>query len=151
MDDGIFTVLRAVAFGAAISVVSAAIRKWCDGAPNYGYDKYVPLRPRPEVFGTAWLLLFVTTGVGWVLGNTKADIGLTTVTLLCCAWLVAYPCLQWKRVSAGILAATAAVSIATSVALGTSLAAWFIHPLSAWTAFATYLNTYEAFFATSKK
>lgn len=131
--------VRALAFGGSITLTSIVTRAL--GGHISNVDAEVPLRPPGWVFGAAWSILFVTTGVAWSIG--RADVSLAIVTALCCAWLVVYTVLQWRRVASLVLMATVVASTAATV-LSRGPSRWLLTPLVVWTAFASYLNAYDA-------
>ena len=134
----ILFITRLLVFGCLISITSCFTRYRCGGFESAA--RHVPLRPPGWVFGAVWSLLFVTTGVAWANTSTgELDAGLSVVTVLCCAWLAVYSCLKWKKVAAGVLLATTLLT-ATLVKEN-----WLLLPLALWTAFASYLNVYDAF------
>ena len=136
-------VARFVAFGALISLTSFVTRRACGGLEGSATD--VPLRPPGWVFGVVWPILFVTTGIAWATASGgELDVPLSIVTALCCAWLVVYSCLGRKGVAAGVLVSSC-LAAGFSAAVGKRNASrWLLAPLVAWTAFASYLNLYDA-------
>ena len=141
MAEDYLLVLRAVAFGACISITSATTRQCgliSDIAP-----RDTPFQPPAWVFGVVWPCLFATTGIAWALAGSAADAPLAVVTLLCCSWLVAYVCLKRRLLAAATLASTVIASVFAAAYLP-GAAGWLMAPLAVWTAFATYLNVYAA-------
>lgn len=132
------TVLRFVLFGACISITSAITRK-CGTLSKVG-PRNIPFQPPDWVFGVVWPCLFVTTGIAWVCAGHDADIVFSSITLLCCVWLVLYQCLKQKQLAAATLVATV---IATIIAILWH-SSWLLLPLALWTTFASYLNLYDA-------
>ena len=133
-------ILRGVAFGTSITLTSIFVRAYCgtiDGPRN------VPFQPPPWVFGVVWPILYVTTGISWVL--TQRDIPYSILSALCCSWLVSYVCLRRKRLSALILCSTTLLATTTSIALFRvqQTGSLLLVPLAVWTAFASYINVYD--------
>lgn len=136
-------ILRAVVFGASISTVSVLIRVLSPSSSFRWSEKRAPLQPPNWVFGLVWPILYVTTGVAWVLmqHTLLADVMLGSVTGLCCLWLPVYLSLQWYILGTVILMfATGIAAAATVVSPGIS--SFLLAPLVAWLTFATYLNAY---------
>ena len=132
---------RGLAFGLSISITSLLTSR-CGSLSDLS-PKGVPLQPPNWVFGVVWPILFVTTGVAWAMAGSDADLMLGAVTLLCCSWLVVYTCLRQKAVAAVVLLLTVAATVAAAVQVkGTP--GWLLSPLALWTAFASYLNVYDA-------
>jgi tryptophan-rich sensory protein len=107
------------------------------------------LQPPDWVFGVVWPCLYVTTGAAWAVGGDRADLVLGAVTFLCCWWLVAYVCLRQTAVAALALATTVVLTVFGAASLGGTAGALLV-PLAVWTAFATYLNTYDVWRGTSE-
>lgn len=130
-------VVRATAFGTCITLTSVVTRA-AGGQITRASDRPKnPLQPPGWVFVVVWPALYVTTGAAWVLG--RSDTALSVVTALCCAWLVVYTILQWRRTASFVLMATVvAATFAAVESRGT--AGWLLSPLVAWTAFASYLS-----------
>lgn len=134
--------LRAVAFGVSVSATALAVRR-CGRLSDIG-PRDVPLQPPDWVFGVVWPCLYATTGIAWATSGSDADVLLGCVTLLCCAWLVVYACLRETRAAAVVLLGTVVVSAMAAVHLRRAGGGWWLAPLVLWTAFATYLNAYDA-------
>lgn len=134
--------LRGGAFGTSILLTSIVTRDFC---PEASFEpSRAPLQPPPWVFRVVWPLLFVTTGASWVLADASAtiDVLYALLTVLCCLWLPLYTCLRYRRLSVAVLVASVAVALAALLA-STNRWRWFLAPLVAWLAFATYLNAYQ--------
>ena len=138
MDPLFYTALRFVLFGACISITSANTRK-CGTLSKVG-PRNIPLQPPDWVFGVVWPCLFVTTGLAWALAGHKADALLSSITLLCCVWLVLYQCMKQKRLAAATLVGTVVLSVIAML----RHSSWWLLPLAIWTTFASYLNLYDA-------
>lgn len=144
MDTTITRLGRLVSFGLLISITSSLTRKFCGGLESSA--AHIPLRPPSWVFGLVWSALFVTTGLAWANASAgELDALLAAVTVLSCAWLVVYSCLGWKKAASGVLVATWATALAAAGRAKSPTSRWLIAPLVAWTAFASYLNGYDAF------
>jgi tryptophan-rich sensory protein len=135
-------ILRAIIFGVSVTITSGCIRVWCKSLSEIA-PRDIPFQPPAWVFGVVWPCLYVTTGAGWAMG--KADAALGAVTFLCCAWLMLYACWRQKRIAALSLGAICILTIVAAVMSTGAVAGWLLAPLAAWTAFATYLNAYDAF------
>jgi len=131
-------IIRLLFFGCLISITSYVTRNRCGQLESAARN--VPLRPPGWVFGVVWSLLFFTTGIAWASASRgELDAGLSAVTTLCCAWLAVYSCVRHRKLAAGVLLAT---TLLTAILVKES---WLLLPLAIWTAFASYLNVYEAF------
>lgn len=137
----LWTAARALAFGASVSVTSLLIRLAGGSLSNAGAR--VPLRPPGWVFAVVWPLLYATTGAAWALAGSRGDILLGGVTALCCAWLLVYVKLRLVAGAAFVLAAVPALALAAAILLR-DIAGALLLPLVTWTAFAAFLNAYEA-------
>lgn len=127
---------RFVATGAAVTATSVVTSLSCGDLSSAG--EKVPFRPPAWVFGVAWPVLYVTTGIAW--NQSRSDALYAIVTALLCLWLLLYSCGgKAGRVAAAVTAAAAA---AMAVYLGTTGSPWAI-PLAAWLTFATVLNVTE--------
>ena len=137
-------ILRATIFGGSISATLAVTRLLCPSA-SFEEASRAPLQPPREVFGVVWPMLFVTTGVAWVLAKRTfaSDALYSTLTALCCLWLPLYTCLRYYRLSTLVLASCVAVAAATMATTEGAPERWLLVPLVTWLSFATYLNTYR--------
>ena len=105
--------IRGVAFGVAISITSVLTRRLC---PESSFDSsHAPFQPPRWVFGVVWPLLFVTSGISWVLADhtPASDALYATLTFLCCLWLPLYTCLRYYRAATAVLASSVAVAVVT--------------------------------------
>lgn len=135
--------LRGVAFGALISLTSYLTRSNCGGLEGSAAD--IPLRPPSWIFGVVWPALFVTTGLAWAKASDgELDLTLSLVTALCCAWLFVYSCLRRKGVAAAVLVASCVGTGISAAMARDPTSRWLLVPLAIWTAFASYLNLYDA-------
>ena len=135
--------LRLVATGVAISIAGAVSSSACGGLQESG--KSVPFRPPRWVFGVAWPLLYVSTGVAWrESGRRTGDDGrffdalFAVLVGLLCAWLFMYSCFDQKRVSLAIILS----AMLLSGVLGATRSKWAF-PLTAWLGFASSISLYE--------
>ena len=133
-------VVHALAFGTSITITAFAVRN-CGRLNDVG-PREVPLQPPDWVFGVVWPLLYITTGWAWFTAGARADVGMTLITVLCCAWLPAYLCLRSKSVAAAILIASVVATVVVAERLR-STPGWLLAPLALWLSFATYLNLYD--------
>lgn len=136
--------LRLSAFGAAISLTSA-VMQYSSPSSTFQTAERLRFQPPSWVFGVVWPVLFVLTGVAWVLVRpTHAlDACFSSLTVLCCLWLPLYVHLQWYKVATIVLVLSVAVAV-TVLLLATSDWKWLVLPLAVWLAFATYLNAVRA-------
>ena len=134
--DVLLSVLRAVTFGASISIASVLTRR-CGSIVG---PRGIPFRPPDWAFGPVWSCLYVTTGAAWTLSGARADGLFLAITLQCCWWLVSYICLSWRKLAAVTLASIACTATVLSATLDTGR---LVAPLALWTAFGAYLNAYE--------
>lgn len=141
MNEAFIIALRAVMFGTCISSTAISTIR-CGKLSDIG-PRNIPLQPPDWIFGVVWPCLYITTGIAWLLGGNKADIPLGMVTLLNCLWLVVYGCLKRKALAAVTLVCTAITTILTAIYIG-GTPGWLLVPLAGWTAFASYLNIYDA-------
>lgn len=132
--------LRGAIFGVCISVMSRLLR--CSRLRDFFPDRDSPLRPPAWVFGVVWPCLYVATGAAWSITGHALDVPLGAVTLLCCAWLVAYRCLR-HGVLAFLLLVCTVLSAAHAAMRARGTAQWLLLPLCAWTAFAAALSAHE--------
>lgn len=135
--DTALTVLRASAFGYAVSLAALCTRQ----CGTLGEENRGPLQPPAWVFRVVWPLLYVTTGFAWARAGARGDVPLGVVTAFCCGWLVVYVCLKRRAVAALILAIVTGVTIFAAATLQ-GVEGGMLIPLSAWLAFATFLNGY---------
>ena len=135
------TIARATAFGACI-IVTAALTQQAGGV--FDTMDHVPLRPPPWVFRVVWPALYVTTGWAWAWAGASVDVPMAMTTLLCCAWLVLYTLLRWRRLAALTLASVCALVTLVAARESAPARSALLAPLAVWTAFATYLNVYAA-------
>jgi len=126
--------------GFAISLSNILVTRECGSLVQSAIN--VPLRPPGWVFGLVWPILYVTTGLAW--SWSKRDLLFSMIIALCCSWLYVYTCMKNKKASAFLLLTTTCLTwyLVTLLSGKTRNA---LVPLAAWTSFATYLNTYDAF------
>lgn len=133
-------IFRSIFFGVSIFITASIVRITCGRIES---TQRIPLQPPGWVFGIVWPVLYVTTGVAWTLEGRRADVPLSTVTWLCCLWLITYSCLAWKTVSVAVLMTIAVTSAMSAWYARTPAASALILPLALWTTFAAYLNGFE--------
>lgn len=132
--------VRLFAFGSMILLTSLLTSvAACEPIRSVGPQPRVPFRPPSWIFGVVWPILYVTTGVAWYRAYPSFDRQFWGVTGLCCAWLVLFTCLVWKRVAALVLLLSAAVTWWLCASLAWSEGAYLV-PLAGWLLFAAYLN-----------
>jgi tryptophan-rich sensory protein len=145
MDDApTASVVRFLAFLLSVATTSYLVQKQCGSLSSFAPVR-APFQPRPVVYAVAWSLLYVTTGIAWVLAGPKADILLSVVTALACLWLPTYVCFRNKLLSIVVLVGLVVMTIASARILRGASALWLM-PLVAWIAFAIYLSVYDHFF-----
>ena len=141
-SENFTAILRLVAFGTLITATSRATRG-C-GSISDVQPREVPLQPPDWVFGIVWPGLYLTTGIAWAMSGPDVDLPLGAATMLSCSWLVVYTCLRARMLAACVLLCTVFSSLAATLSSPSRAARRLLVPLTAWTAFATYLNLWFA-------
>lgn len=129
---------RAIRFltpGVAISVTGVICSAACGGfSETRGVS---PLQPPSWVFSVVWPILFVTTGIAWVLSKEDVFIGATVA--LCCVWLPVHLCGKYRAVSFTVLCMAAVLAWAATARIK-GVARYYMLPLALWLSFACVLN-----------
>jgi tryptophan-rich sensory protein len=139
--------LRGIIFGLAIFVSGRITDGFC--AP-LSTETTIP-RPPGWVFGLAWSILYVTTGVAWALLplTPSLNVGMAVLTTMLCAWLFVYSCAKAKVFGAVVLIASTVLTLSLLILAimmrkrTKTLSGYWLIPLAGWLAYASYLNVAE--------
>lgn len=109
----------------------------------------VKFRPKPQVFGIIWPILYICFGFSWIIALKKAkrkiltDILYILASIILASWIIVYSCMSNKIGGLYILFLNILSIIILILISKPKISKILLAPLLVWILFATFLNYSE--------